>query len=931
MKRLFLLCVFLLFTVTAVVAQPFTISGSVWDTLNNNALQRASVVLIRAKDSMLATHTRTSPAGSFTARVPGVGKYVIRISFPTFADYSDVIDVKGNADLGIVPLISKSMLLKEYVITRQVAAIKIKGDTTEYVADSFKTKEGATVEDLLKKLPGIQVDKNGQVIAQGATVQKILVDGEEFFSDDPKVVTRGLQADAVTKVQMFDKKSDQAEFTGVDDGEKIKTINLQLKEDRKRGYFGKVDAGGGTGGFFENQGMINAFKGKRQLSGFGIVANTAKAGLNWDDKDKIGAGSNNNVISDDGNTYFVANGDEDNFAGWDGRYNGEGLPKTWTGGAHYANKWKDGNHHLSANYRYARQEVEVTGENLVQNTLPGDTVRVNDQVKNQFSDARRNAVDVLYEWKIDTNTTIKVTSEGGTKLSHTASTFDVNALVIDGDDTLRGRTNRSIANDADAQFLNTSFLFKKKFAKKGRTVSVDLKENYKDTKNEGLFKATTLTDIANPSTGFSANQRKVSNTNTASFSGKAIYTEPLSKVFSVEADYSYMLNNSSSLNYSYDADGAGTFSDVLNSTFSSNYKYNIQSNVAGAFLKYDSKTIKYSLGSDVSQTRFLQRDVLNGDTSKVYNYLNLFPRANFNYNPSKQTSFSLSYNGKTRQPAINQVQPLRQNTDPLNLTIGNPALRQEFSNTFSTRFNHNKILKGRYFWSGLTFNTVSDAITTSLVTTGAQTTTQYINMNGNYSVNGYMGYHHGIPKLKMSIGTNSNWNLNHNNNMVNGIVNASDYGNVSVNPYIRYEEDEKFEFGYDVEPIYYLSRSSVSTVVTDYWIFVHDVKGMVMLPKKIEIGSDAELRVRQKTEVFTTNNNVLKWNAYVTKKFLKKGQLAVKLAVYDILNQNIGFARDAKANTITQNTYNTIRRYGMLSVIWNFNHSPMGAAGSETN
>src|SRR5206468_11006586 len=139
-----------------------------------------------------------------------------------------------TTDLGTLPMVSKTHLLQEFVLHQQVAAIKIKGDTTEYMADSFKVKENATVEDLLKKLPGIQVDKNGQITAQGETVQKILVDGEEFFSDDPKVVTQGLQANAVEKVQVFDKKSDQAAFTGIDDGDKIKTINLSLKEDKKK-------------------------------------------------------------------------------------------------------------------------------------------------------------------------------------------------------------------------------------------------------------------------------------------------------------------------------------------------------------------------------------------------------------------------------------------------------------------------------------------------------------------------------------------------------------------------------------------------------------------------------------------------------------------------------------------------------------------------
>ncbi|NDC43069.1 MAG: TonB-dependent receptor, partial [Chitinophagia bacterium] len=296
-------------------------------------------------------------------------------------------------------------------INQQIAAIKIKGDTTEYVADSFATKQNATVEDLLKKLPGIQVDKNGKITAQGSEVKKILVDGEEFFSDDPKVVTKGLQANAVDKVQLFDKKSDQAEFTGIDDGEKTKTINLELKEDRKKGYFGKVDAGGGTGGYYQSQGMINKFRGKRQISAFGIMSNTDKAGLGWSDMDKF-SGGNNYIYSDDGDMmYTIGSGDQD-FAGWNGKYEGEGLPKTWTGGMHYADKWQKDKFHLSANYRYARQNVEIAGTSTTQYVLPDNKGFVQQADKNQFSSNDRNGFDVLFECKTDSLSSIKISADG---------------------------------------------------------------------------------------------------------------------------------------------------------------------------------------------------------------------------------------------------------------------------------------------------------------------------------------------------------------------------------------------------------------------------------------------------------------------------------------------------------------------------------------
>lgn len=246
-------------------AQNASITGTVTDTVNSKKLQYAVVSIIDKTDSSLVAFTRTDKSGNFNLKNLPVGKFAISISYPAFADYVDDIqmDADKQIDIGNINLINKATLLKEIVI-RQNNAMKIKGDTTEFTADSFHVQANATAEDLLKVLPGIQVDKNGKIIAQGQEVQKVLVDGEEFFSDDPTVATRNIRADAVDKVQVFDKKSDQAAFTGIDDGEKTKTINLKLKEDKKNGYFGKISAGGGLKNKYNNEGMINFFKGKEK-------------------------------------------------------------------------------------------------------------------------------------------------------------------------------------------------------------------------------------------------------------------------------------------------------------------------------------------------------------------------------------------------------------------------------------------------------------------------------------------------------------------------------------------------------------------------------------------------------------------------------------------------------------------------------------------
>jgi hypothetical protein len=908
------------------MAQPYVVKGTVADTLNIAPLSYSSVVLIRAKDSVISTFGRAKPDGSFELHVTEQGKYVLQVSFPGFADFVDDVTIKNSiTDMGIIPMISKEHLLHEFVLTQQIAAIKIKGDTTEYMADSFKTKDNANVESLLKKLPGIQIDKNGQITAQGETVQKILVDGEEFFSDDPKVVTQGLQANAVNKVQVYDKKSDQAMFTGIDDGQKTKTINLELKESKKKGYFGKADVGGGTDGYFQDQGMLNSFKGKRQLSVFGIMSNTDKVGLGWADNDKFGGGMGETEITDDG-SWNIVGGSYDDFGGWSGNYSGQGLPKVWTGGIHYADKWNEDKDHASANYRYAMQNVEVTGDNITQYALNGDTSKVNTEHKNQFSKTERHSLDVTLEWKIDSSTSIRLITNAGLKDQQLSSVYHTETWYMMPDDGPKTINDRTLGGNTNSQFINSDLLLRKKFRKTGRTLSVDVKENYKDAKTDGHLNSIISTGGIDSGT---VDQKKTNNTNTLSFFSKATYTEPLSKTAFLEIDYGTTVNNSTSLDYSYNKAPGSSDYNVLNDTFSSNYKYNILTNQGGVNFKFVYKKLNFNFGSDVSNTGYVQADLLHGDTSHTYSYVNLFPKAHLTYKIAKQTSLNFNYQGSTKQPTISQIQPLNQNTDPLNIKIGNPVLKQQFTNDVSLRFNDYRVLSHRYIYARVSFTSVTDAISTSQITDGPVSSVKYVNVNGNYTTNGYINYGFKLKKPDLNIGLSLSANTAHINNYINNAKNTSNNNSYTFGPDFRYEKEDKYEFSWNPSATYNDNTSTINTLPVNYWVFNNEIRGDVQLTKKWEINSSVDIMLRQQTVVFTTNNQVIKWNAWVSRKFLKKNALEVRASIFDILNQNIGFTRTAQGSTISQENYNTIRRYGMLSVIWNFTHMP-GTAATTT-
>lgn len=305
----------LFFVTFTAFAQKSKVSGTLTAGSEKTPIYNSVIALLTPVDSVLYQFTRSDKDGKFLLNNVKPGSYILMTSHSQYADYLDDITLtETDRNLGNINLMSKMELLREVVI--KTGSIKIKGDTTSYRASDFQVDANANVEELLKKLPGIQVDKNGTIKAMGETVEKVLVDGEEFFGDDPGMAVKNLRADAIKEVQVFNKKSDQAEFTGIDDGETKKTINLKLKEDKKKGYFGKIDGANeptaDNDSRYNSNILVSSFKGKRKLSAFLLNGNTGQDGLSWEDSDKFGGGDGNVSMNmdDDGNVSYEWTGGE---------------------------------------------------------------------------------------------------------------------------------------------------------------------------------------------------------------------------------------------------------------------------------------------------------------------------------------------------------------------------------------------------------------------------------------------------------------------------------------------------------------------------------------------------------------------------------------------------------------------------------------------
>ncbi len=898
-----------------------SIKGVLADTVMGYKVPKAAITLIDNNDSTLIKFTRSDANGEFTLSNIPKGKYVILIAHPMYAGYSDAFEITDQPELnlGQIQMLSEQMLLKELTVLSS-DAIKIKGDTIEYTADSFKVKQDATVEDLFKKLPGIQVNKNGEIIAQGKRVEKVLVDGDEFFSDDPTVATQNLKAESVDKVQVYEKKDEQSGST--DQG--VQTINITLKDDAKKGYFGKLKSGAGTDDdisnvFYNNEAMINKFSARRKLSAYLVHSNSGKVGLTREEGNNYAGKSNNGWMDADGGFSFMTSQSDDEYESFSSKYQGQGIPRSINGGSVFDTKWNKGKHHFNASYQFKQIDNEATSDVTSENYL-ADTVFYKKDTTQTFTVNNRHNFNMLYDIKLDSLSTLKWTVNGSFTENNKDNFYKSYTLNEDNDSV--STNNRTVSSNSDVTNVNSTLNYFKKFKKVDRSLNLTAEFTNKNTQITSELLSTNNIFLANnvlllqSTTDQHKSIDRVENTLKAG----ATYKEPISKTSILEFRYIFNLNNQVADRFTFNDVGDNTYNS-LDSTLSSQYVFDFLSHRAGLNYHFKKNKTSLKIGSDISTQAYNQVDKLN-DTTLNRNFLNFFPTATFVYAFSKMQQFRLNYNGVTNQPGISQIQPLKDNTDPFNITIGNPDLNPSFTHAVSGSYNNNQVLKGRYFFSWFGFNYITnDIISKSSVDEYNRNQTQYVN-NPNGNMNGYAGinYYIEIKKYDANVDFGLNSNFSKNSNIINDVTNVTDNTSFSGNFDFGKDIEEWFSSSVNYSYSYNISGSSIqdnANIKYSTQAIGGDVE--FVIKKRFIINTEATYNIRQKTVTFNQNNNVLIWNADLDFKVFKNRTGVFTLHVNDILNQNLGFQRNASAYSIVQTRYNVIKRYWMLSFTWNFN------------
>lgn len=927
MQKLYFFLLFILCGST-IQAQNFTVTGKTIDTMNVKPIVFASVSLIRQADSILVKSTRTSQQGVFTLSTNKPGKYIILIAHGTFVDYVDNFELKegeNTKNLGDIALFQRGQLLKE-VIIKNSAAIKIKGDTLEYLADSFKVKQGAMVEDLLKVMPGIQVNKNGEITAMGEKVEKVLVDGEEFFGDDPTVATQNIQSAVVEKVQVFDKKSDQAAFTGFDDGEEQKTINLKLKKDMNHGEFGKIELGGGWDDRWQNQAMINSFKNKRQMSAYGIMSSNGKTGLGWEDRNTYtGSGGGMQMDEDGGFMWNVSSEDGDDFGG--GRSIPEGLTKAWTGGVRYANKWDENKHQLNVNYSFGRVNRNTRETSNIENLFPGNTYQTRDTA-NSFSSRNTHRITTKYTWTIDSNTSIVYNLNSRLAFNESESYNSTkNITNFEAPISSSTRVNQS---ESRTTRVSNNIIVNKKLKKTGRTLSLNTSHVLTDNIADGKLDGANEYVVGGNPLQENIDQKKKQGQLTNYFNADITYTEPLTAKFLLKTSYGFSFDGSQSEKSTLVKNNPLiTDYDKRIDSLSSDFNSNVSGHTVGVELKYNEKKYNAAIGTRVRYSTFHQDDLVR-NLNYDYNRINLFPTLRFNYKFDQFSRLSFNYTGSTRQPSISQLQPVQDNSNPLEIYVGNPNLKIGYNQNFSLTFFNYKVLSSRSIYSGLNFSNSFNNIALNRSFDGlGRTINQYVNLNGGYNASLWGGMQAKIRKSQIDGKINVNGNLNHTPNIFNNQEGITNTYSFTIAPGISYNKEEKIYLSLDLGTMYSNSQSTIqSTRNIRYISFIPSASITYYLPKNFEIATDADYQYNPPVAPYNNSFSRLLWNSSLSYRMLSKKNLTWKFSVNDMLNQNRGYERTSSNNFNTERFFMTLGRYWMVGAVWTFSSGPMADAQS---
>ncbi|PKK37242.1 hypothetical protein BWI96_07805 [Siphonobacter sp. SORGH_AS_0500] len=854
------------------------VRGRIQDSDTRVNLSDASVTLFTFSDSVLVKGARSNEAGQFILSGVTKGKYHLVISYVGYQNYSSVLQVNtSDIQLDTIPLLTQASTLAEVVIRRQAPPVTVKKDTIEYNPEAFQTEPSAVIEKLLGKLPGITVDKDGNIKAQGQDVPKILVDGQPFFDGDPKMATKNLPVDIVEKIQLIDQKSERTQMSGMDDGSRSKTINIVTKKDRRKGLFGDQE--------------------------FSIGPDQSER------NPRYGVRLNLNRFQESQQFSVIAQADNTN----SGPGSGSSINRTLVGGVNYQNRWGKKTD-LGVNYRANRVKSLNDQQSIRTYALPDTSYQVRESSSSHAGNTT-HSLNLHFNHEFDSLTSFRLNSnvsllQSG-NLSHRQSqTFPI------GSEFLNPINQSSTENTTDNQSLNGSVnaFLNRNFHKKGRNVMVTYTLFLNHQQNEGLTKSTN--EFFGQRQNQTINQENEQTTRSSRHQVYVSYSEPLSEKNRLEFHYRFQKNPSYSnrevRNYNETTGRYDRFNDSLSNRFRSSYP----SHAAGVLFQRNQGQNLFNLGMDVQQASLSSRSTSQNITK---DFISLLPTAMVSFKVKKDRYLRLHYQGQTQAPTVDQLQPVADNTNPLLIRLGNPDLRQEFHHSMNLNYNSFNSTTFENFFLNINANQVTNKIIQSVRfdEQGVQTTLP-LNTNGHYMVSGNVNYGRQLEFLKLQVNTGSSINYNRSLTLVNGQVNQAN--SLLISPELQLNSSYQERLGYNLRTMltYQSARYSlqsqrntsfINTSVSASFYYEWDFY--------LRLSTDATYQHYGGNTAGPAQRYTL-WNVTVSQKFLKKQQAEMQIRVFDLLNQNRSVTRNVTELYTEERQNRVLSRYFLVSFMYHF-------------
>lgn len=910
---------------------PGIVKGILQDETGSQPLADATVSIMLAKDSSLVSFTLTSNSGYFEVKNLAVDDYYVIISYQGYETLKQSFSIKTDdpvADLKQVKMHSAYKTLQEVVVVDE-APIKIKGDTLAYNADAFKTKPNATVEDLLKKLPGVQVEKDGTVKAQGENVQKVYVDGKEFFGNDPKMATKNLAADMVDQVEVYDDMSEQAKFNQIDDGSRSKAINLKLKKDKKKGLFGKFSAGYGTEDRYEAGATANFFKGATQVSIIGKTNNTNNLGFSISDMIGLMGSGGMGAMGGGGMSIISGGGGRGGFNLGSlnlGGGGGGGITTSSQLGINYRDTWSP---KFDANGSYS---FNNTGRNnnsrSFRQTTNIDTVINRDQNTISQTDNYNHRFNYNLIYSIDSFNSLIYTPQLSFQKTDSYSDDTTLSVIQKNGNAYIGNDTRNINdNEGDGYSWTNNLIWRHKTRKIGRTLSVNLSNTLSNNSRDGLqfLNQGFYDEFGVKTRELNRNLKSDQENDTKNFGANVSYTEPLSREKILELNYGFNKNqyenDRSSLGYN-PATGKYEFEvpDQTNHTLNEN-----RTNRFGTNFRYIKKKFNFQLGLSLQNT-LLEGDNFTKNINTSQRYNNLLPTASFNYQFARSRSFRFNYRARTNLPSISQLQEVQDITNPLYIRNGNKDLKQEYSNNFMLSYNFFDMIKFRSLFALINFSTTNDKIVDSIRNNGVIQNIRPANLDGVYNVSGVFNLGFPIKKMKGgNFNTNTRINYGRNGNFIDGMKNFTKNLTLGEDLRLSYNYKDKLDLGLNTS-INYTSVKYSDQVKSQnrgfedqsYFTQVYSADFTYTFSNGFIISTDMDYTINP-SQGADIDRDFAMWNASIAKQLFKNKRGEIKLSAFDLLNQNTSFNRNFGDNYYEDVYSNTLNRFYMLSFTYNLN------------